>query len=168
MFLFFYKKGIMKYMNELVLTNFLEKNLRNGDINKIAKSQGKRVTVQREIGDGSFRADIFISLENINSKYHNKFNFVAIEVKIKDWQQGLYQAYRYNSFAEKSYLALYEKYCEGVDIELFKKYNVGLISFNENEMTVLNKPKTNKFTSESHSLEIRKNLKLKVCLSKCI
>lgn len=155
-------------MNELVLTNFLVKNLRDGEINKIAKPLGKRVTVQREIGDGSFRADIFISLENLNSKYADRFNFVAIEVKIKDWQQGLYQAYRYNSFAEKSYLALYEKYCKGVDITLFKQYNVGLISFNETGMKVLNRPKTNKFNDEEHSLEIRQNLKSKICLTECI
>lgn len=155
-------------MNELVLTNFLVKNLRNGEINKIARPKGKRVTVQREVGDGSFRADIFISLEKLNSKYSERFNFVAIEVKIKDWQQGLYQAYRYNSFAEKSYLALYEKYCRGVDIDLFKKYNVGLISFNETGIKVLNKPKKNKFNEEEHSIEIRRNLKSKILLSECI
>ncbi len=158
----------MLFMNELVLTKFLVKNLRNGEINKITKPKGKRVTVQREIGDGSFRADIFISLENLNAKYHNRFNFVAIEVKIKDWQQGLYQAYRYNSFAEKSYLALYEKYCKGVDIALFKQYNVGLISFNEDGIKVLNRPKTNKFKDENHSFEIRQNLKSKIRLAECI
>lgn len=155
-------------MNEFVLTNFLVANLKNGEINKIIRPKGKRVTVQREIGNGSFRADIFISLQNTNPKYHQKFNFVAIEVKIKDWQQGLYQAYRYNSFAEKSYLALYEKYCRDVDISLFKKNNVGLISFNENGITVLNKPKTNKFTMEKHSLELRKYLGDKVILTECV
>jgi len=157
-------------MNEFVLTNFLVANLESGDINKIASPKGKRFIIQREIGNGSFRADIFISLQNLNPKYRPKFNFVAIEVKIKDWQQGLYQAYRYNSFAEKSYLALYERYCQDVDIELFKKYNVGLISFDEAGITVLNKPKTNKFTTEKHSFELRKYLegKISVSLTKCV
>jgi len=155
-------------MNEFLLTDYLVKNLRGGEINKIAKSQGKRVTVQREVGDGSFRADIFISLENLKSKQKDKINFVAIEVKIKDWQQGLYQAYRYNSFAEQSYLALYEENCKGVDIHLFKQYNVGLISFNEASMKVLNRPKTNKFKLEKHSLELRKTLATKICLAECI
>ena len=155
-------------MNEFILTNFLVENLRKGEINKIAKPQGKRVTVQREVGNGSFRADIFISLENLNSKYKDRLNFVAIEVKIKDWKQGLYQAYRYNSFAEKSYLALYEKYCVGVDIDLFKEYNVGLISFNETGIKVLNRPKKNSFKLEKHSIEIRKTLATKICLAECI
>jgi hypothetical protein len=155
-------------MNEFLLTDFLVKNLRGGGINKIAKSQGKRVTVQREIGDGSFRADIFISLENLKSKSKDRVHFVAIEVKIKDWKQGLYQAHRYNSFAEKSYLALYEKFTEGVDIDLFKQYNVGLISFNESGMKILNRPKTNCFKFEKRSLELRKTLATKICLAECI
>ena len=149
-------------MTEFVLTNFLVENLKKGEVNKITNSKGKKVLIQREIGDGSFRADIFISLKSHNNR--NKFKFVAIEVKIKDWRQGLYQAYRYNSFAEKSYLALYKKYCEDININLFKKYNVGLISFDEKEMVILNKPKTNKFTTEKHSSEIRKYLSKKVSL----
>jgi len=151
-------------MSENVLTSFLIENLKNGGLCKIAKLQGKKVTVQREIGDGSFRADIFISLKNLK----NRYDLVAIEVKIKDWQQGLYQAYRYKSFAEKSYLAIYEKYCIGIDISLFKKNNVGLISFNENEIKVLNQPKVNKFIKESHSYELRQTLFKQLSLSERI
>lgn len=148
-------------MNEFILTDFLVKNLKKGDINKLVRSSNKKIKFQREVGNGSFRADIFISLENLNSRYNSKINFVAIEVKIKDWKQGLYQAYRYNSFAEKSYLALYEKYCTGVDIDLFKQYNVGLISFNETGIKILNKPKTNHLRTV-RSKEIREVLLNKV------
>jgi hypothetical protein len=149
-------------MSENDLTCSLVQSLKNGEMVKIVRHSGKKVLVQREVGDGSFRADIFISLENSNSHSFNKFNFIAIEVKIKDWQQGLYQAYRYKSFAEKSYLAIYEKYSKGIDINLFKKYNVGLISFNERGIKILNKPKTNKFVKKSHSSELRKSLMSKM------
>lgn len=72
--------------------------------------------------------------------------------------QGLYQAWRYNSFAEKSYLAIYKKYANGIDINLFRQYNVGLIVFDEENITVLNKPRNNKFNPNTYSGELREKL----------
>lgn len=61
---------------------------------------------------------------------------VAIEAKIKDWQRGLYQAYRYKWFADYSYLALYKDFIEQPkkNIHLFEKLNIGLISVGDNEV----------------------------------
>lgn len=149
-------------MSEDTLTNILVQNLKKGGINKLVKIRNsEKMDMNREIGNSSYVADIFISLyrDNDIKKFNSKeVKFIAIEVKIKDWKQGLYQAWRYNSFAEKSYLAIYEKYTKNIDINLFKEYNVGLIVFNENKIKVLNKPRGNKFSMSSNSLKLRENL----------
>lgn len=53
---------------------------------------------------------------------------VAIEGKLSDWQGGLTQAIRYQRFAQQVYVALDEDFIHRVNIEEFKKFNVGLIS----------------------------------------
>ncbi|WP_458353927.1 hypothetical protein [Peribacillus frigoritolerans] len=55
-------------------------------------------------------------------------NTIAIEGKLNNWQSGLTQAIRYQRFAQSTYVALDEDYVHRVDLEEFKKYNVGLIS----------------------------------------
>lgn len=71
---------------------------------------------------------------------------VAIEAKLKDWKRGLYQAYRYRSYADKSYLAVYAKSINAPlkHIEEFKKFNVGLIEVAETYVKVHYRPKKEK------------------------
>lgn len=61
---------------------------------------------------------------------------VAVEAKLSNWSRGLYQAYRYKQFANKSYLALYSKYIHRAlaNKELFERCNVGLIEVGEDEL----------------------------------
>lgn len=68
---------------------------------------------------------------------------VAIEAKLKDWKRGLYQAYRYRSYADRSYLAVYTKYINAPlkNMEQFRKYNVGLIEVGEDGVKVHFEPK---------------------------
>jgi hypothetical protein len=114
--------------------------------------------MRREVVNNSFRADIFITLQEdkeILKNVRSNLSFIAIEVKIKDWKQGLYQAWRYKSFAEKSYLAVYKPYAKNIDIKLFEQYNVGLIIFGEKTIEIKNHPKKNVFKkkdSYSHSV----------------
>ena len=150
-------------MKEETLTKILFENLENGGIKKIVRpSRKNNISFHRELGTSSFRADIFISLtrglDPADFFDNKKINFIAIEVKIKDWRQGLYQAWKYNAFAEKSYLALYEKYAKDVDLKLFEQYNVGLIVFNEEKVVVKNRPKSNNCVSENYSVELREHL----------
>ncbi|MFA5124465.1 MAG: hypothetical protein WC473_01380 [Patescibacteria group bacterium] len=139
-------------LREYVLTSQLIKTLQEGGITKIIRSRrGKNIEMRREVGNNSFIADILIS-SFPQKMVQNDFNtkqtkFIAIEVKISDWKQGLYQAWRYCSFAEKSYLALYKDYAKNADISLFKKHNVGLIVFDENTIKVLHHPTSNNFSS---------------------
>jgi hypothetical protein len=148
---------------EYVLTSILVEQLRHGEIKKLTRAH-TQAEYRREIGDNTFRADIFISLTkgNAASTLSRKVSFIAIEVKIKDWKQGLYQAWRYNAFAEKSYLALYRKHAHNFDIELFRQYNVGLIIFDETGIEVRNTPKHNKFAQEPYSMELRARLRSKM------
>ena len=151
----------MNPMKEDLLTTVLVEQLQNGGIKKLTRSH-RKAEFRREHGDNSFRADIFIALSKEDSQRdtfdRNSVNFIAIEVKIKDWKQGLYQAWKYNTFAEKSFLALYKKYAKNVDISMFQQYNVGLISFDENTIEVLNVPKNNRFQAKSYSDDLRERL----------
>lgn len=71
---------------------------------------------------------------------------IAIEAKLKDWKRGLYQAYRYRSYADKSYLAIYTKSIATPlrNIDEFKKYNVGLIEVMDTGVKVHFNPKKEK------------------------
>lgn len=143
-------------MSENELTTFLFKNLQNGGIKKLTKKLADSWSVQlsREIGDSSCIADIFIALDS----KQNKKKYIAIEVKIKDWQSGLYQAWRYNNFADKSYLAIYSDFEHRIDINDFKDANVGLISFDEDTIKILHHPKINRFSNNSFAKERRDKL----------
>ncbi|HDR7949122.1 TPA: hypothetical protein QCY38_002761 [Bacillus toyonensis] len=66
-------------------------------------------------------------------------DIVAIEGKLSNWQSGLTQAIRYQRFAKSVYVALDVDYIHRVDLNEFKKYNVGLISVGS-KVQVLNKP----------------------------
>lgn len=55
---------------------------------------------------------------------------IAIEAKLKDWKRGSLQAYRYKSFAHKSYLVVPNEIESLVEKTFFKKNNIGLIFFN--------------------------------------
>lgn len=145
---------------ENILTANLVAQLQNGGLRKLTRLQ-KTANYRRELGDSSFRADIFITFseEGVECKFDSRSTqFIAIEVKVKDWKEGLYQAWRYNAFAEKSYLALFKPYAKNINIELFRQYNVGLIIFDETSIEVLNAPKNNKFSPKTYSAELRGRL----------
>jgi len=151
-------------LREYKLTSQLLKTLQQGELSKIIKkTKGKNIEMKREVGNNSFFADILIALSSkkIRSGVFDakQTKFFAIEVKISDWRQGLYQAWRYCSFAEKSYLALYKKYAKNVDIDLFKKHNVGLIIFDENTIQVLYNPTLNRFKNDnSYEAKLREKI----------
>jgi hypothetical protein len=149
-------------LRENNLTTHLVKTLLQGKISGLVSNKKKNIELRREVGDNSFFADILISLlprdKQDNIFDNKKIQFIAIEVKVSDWKQGLYQAWRYYSFAEKSYLALYKDYAKNIDIEMFKKYNVGLIIFDEKTIKIVNKPKVNKTLKNSYELKLREKI----------
>ena len=152
-------------LRENILTSHLLNSLQQGKIRKLVRSRttsNKRIELRREVGNNSFFADILISLspKNKGAAFFDskKTKFIAIEVKISDWRQGLYQAWRYYSFAEKSYLALYKDYAKNVDIDEFKKYNVGLIIFDETNVRIMHHPIKNSISQNTYKAEVRETI----------
>jgi len=68
---------------------------------------------------------------------------IAIEAKLRNWKRGLYQAYRYRQYANKSYLALHSKYVHRAleNKEHFVRSNVGLIEVNDKDILIHIEPK---------------------------
>ena len=50
-----------------------------------------------------------------------------MEAKVKDWLAGMRQARRYQTFAERVYLAIAEEYVHRVDVPLLRSFNIGFI-----------------------------------------
>lgn len=89
-------------------------------INKSLNKLIRRALIQQ--------VDIYFVL---SSKYELSYTkSIAIEAKLRNWKRALMQAYRYKWFADYSYVVLDHTYIRPAiqNIELFKKYNVGLIS----------------------------------------
>jgi predicted transcriptional regulator len=71
---------------------------------------------------------------NISKSYKSiATNSIAIEAKLKNWKRALNQAFRYKWFASKSYVVLDSNFITPalLNIEEFKKYNVGLAEINK-------------------------------------
>ena len=99
------------------------------DIVFITKSPEKKIlsALSSLMGEGfvSFRSGYYFS----DRKYSDILtDSIAIEAKLTDWRRALKQAYRYKWFSNKSFVFLP---IQNIDtpkknIDLFKKYNVGL------------------------------------------
>ena len=61
---------------------------------------------------------------------------VAIEAKLTDWRTGIVQAKRYKQYADKVYVAIPAELKSIVDIDLFKRENVGLILVSKKESKI--------------------------------
>lgn len=65
---------------------------------------------------------------------------ISIEVKLRDWKNGILQAKRYLRFSDYSYLAILEKYQRNIDIDELKNSGIGLIVVGDTIKQVI-KPK---------------------------
>lgn len=94
---------------------------------------------------------------------------ISIELKLKNWKQGIIQAFRYKNFSNDVYLILDERYIKSAlnNIDMFKKYNVGLASFSINKkffiyfIPIPEKPHS-KFYTENLIKELEKEKKILV------
>ncbi len=82
----------------------------------------------------------------IRRRYHlPEVEVSAIEAKLTDWKGGLFQARRYLSFADYSYLAIPCEVVGKVKVELLCKDGIGLISVDQNSIEVLIPPVKSKY-----------------------
>ena len=86
------------------------------------------------------------------TKQQQGISFVSFELKLKNWKRAAKQAFRYKSFSNIAYVVI------GIDsanaamnnIDHFKKYNIGLASFDSNNLfEILFKPELSEPYSES-------------------
>ena len=99
----------------------------------------KECILKQEVEGLIGRPDLL--LKNRNKK------IITIELKLKNWKRALAQAYKYKSFSDISYVCMDEKNINPAlkNIELFKQYNVGLISINnKNKVKLHFSPKIKK------------------------
>lgn len=99
---------------------------------------------------------VLINENIISNKWDNIFSFtdyntdisdcIAIEVKLKNWKRALNQAHRYKWFANESYVLLPESNIWPAlkQIELFKRFNVWLLGYNEDKIIYHFKPTSSK------------------------
>jgi hypothetical protein len=72
-----------------------------------------------------------LSIEKLKSLL-NQHKLTAFEMKLSDWRKGLAQAYRYSYFADQAVVVLPPNLAAiaKANLDLFRKSNVGLWSFN--------------------------------------
>lgn len=66
---------------------------------------------------------------------------ISIELKVFNWQSAFHQASQNLIFSNKSYIAIWHKFKHRVNIDLIKKYNIGLITIKKNKLHESYKPK---------------------------
>ncbi len=72
---------------------------------------------------------------------------IAIEVKLTNWKQALKQAFKYRNFSNESFVIVDEISLQNTikHIDEFKRYNIGLGSFNKDyELKIVHYPKPSK------------------------
>ena len=84
----------------------------------------------------------------------------AIEAKVHDWRRALQQAYRDKLFADRVYVALEEQYANSAisQIAEFRRASVGLITVNQDNVTVHFHPPVNTSLSPLHANRVREFL----------
>ena len=85
------------------------------------------------------------------AKNKDEFAFVSFELKLKNWKRAAKQAFRHKSFSNVSYVVLGLQYANPAleNIDFFKRYNIGLATFNNDSFFEINfKPQTHEPFSE--------------------
>jgi len=83
------------------------------------------------------------------AKQEEEISFISFELKLKNWKQAAKQAFRHKSFSNIAYVVISSADAAMNNIDLFKKYNIGLASFDSsNDFEILFKPEHNEPYSE--------------------
>ncbi len=112
------------------------------------KTIGSTVTNILTSGNYIFKEDkLYYKIDNSLTNPIKKL--VAIEVKLRDWKQGILQARRYKSYTDECYLALLSRYEKNVDMSYLSQFGIGLILLNEEngEIWIKQKPTRNTLSS---------------------
>lgn len=85
------------------------------------------------------------------SKDNGEISIISFELKLTNWRGALTQAFRYRSFSDYSYVVLPAETAQKAleNIEMFIRYGIGLISFNNTICDVMYSPLRQKPFSEN-------------------
>lgn len=92
-------------------------------------------------------AGFLSQIDKENYKVTREYEFItdeiiAIEAKLKNWKKALSQATRYKRFSDYSFVLLDSTYASSAlkNIELFRLQNIGLITLDNDQLTVHHLP----------------------------
>jgi len=88
-------------------------------------------------------APIFRTLKTgkrVDLLFINDTKKAAVEVKMRDWEKALFQAYLNSYFFDESYVALPQDIVNKLDFTIFEYYGVGLIAVNKKHAEIVLKP----------------------------
>jgi len=91
------------------------------------------------------------------TKQKQEISIISFELKLKNWKKAAKQAFRYKSFSNIAYVVLSNKSANAAlnNIELFKKYNIGLAKFDtDSDFEILYKPELGMPYSENLNQKI--------------
>lgn len=140
-------------LNSLPLNKFVSFE----DIYKISSYSEKYLKytlLKRFIEDGLLEKDTR-GIRRIKKLTTNKNPVIAIEAKLKRWNEALLQAKRYRKYADFCYVALPEKTVKNVSLNLYKENGIGILSISQSKtISQIIKPKKNKDKNELYALYI--------------
>ncbi len=136
------RESIADYDSMLVLSTFCVRKGQLVTADRIREStnfSGKKIDeIIKLLSDHEYIKQSSTNKYVVTRRYEPPVqDFISIEVKMKDWRQGYYQAVRYSSFSTKSYLAISSEYINNVDIEVLRKDGIGLISVGSSTAKIL-------------------------------
>jgi len=84
----------------------------------------------------------------------------TIEVKIENWKKAFQQAFVNLAIADKSYIAMYSRYANRVDMQMLKKFGIGLYSVGASwgEVELLEEARTSQFTNKITNKRLKDQL----------
>jgi len=81
----------------------------------------------------------------VKEKYSSPIkDIISIEAKLYDWKNGVFQALRYKTYSNKSYLAISEEFAHRVDFNFLKENNIGLMTVAPSKVDIVISPKKEK------------------------
>lgn len=82
----------------------------------------------------------------------------AIELKVKDWKNSLSQIDTNQLFANFCYLGIWNPYSSLVEKKLFKKYGIGILSIDKNNVDLILKPKKSPILNKKYMTLIKQSV----------
>ncbi len=111
-------------MNEKLLSSYFRRHLKEKRINFIEQVPFRKKRIDFVIYDEE---------ENINT----------FELKVSDWKSVFNQACKNLLFSDKSYICVWYTFENRIDMDLVKRYNIGLFLIKKNKVSEIVSPHNN-------------------------